>query len=565
MSGHSSGSVAPANRAAEPLRSHSAGSGQVHSTGIADQQHSRIRLVQDGAATAPDTLLDPPAVQVGVSHPISPMSPAYAGVDDIHDAGTTGTVSAAPVTRRHNFVKSSRRYVCSLAVADAFVGAIAATAPTIFSRSIGGDLSTTVLLAIIGALVWPAAIGLARGYVRNRIGVGADEVRAVLRAGMWVVVAGAFPAGLMDGQTYLKLVVTAVPLAVILSTVARFTARKVLHHRQSSGLSVRQVIVVGSAAATAELTARLNRETHCGMKVIGACVPRAEFDQAHDHGLRVVGDLSTVASVVKLHDCDAVAVTSDDSTRNTYLRELAWSLEGTGIEMLVDPGLVEVAGPRLHIRPVMGAPLVHIEQPRFTGWRRAVKRGSDVVLAGLLLAIGFIPMLVISLLVKFQDGGAILFAQQRVGRGGKPFTMFKFRSMVADAEDRKADLLDQNESDGALFKMKADPRVTRLGKFLRAYSLDELPQLINVLNGTMSLVGPRPHLAHEVAQMPYAARRALVTPGVTGLWQVEGRSELSGEDGIRLDLRYVENWTLTMDLLILWKTASAVLYRRGSY
>jgi lipopolysaccharide/colanic/teichoic acid biosynthesis glycosyltransferase len=174
-------------------------------------------------------------------------------------------------------------------------------------------------------------------------------------------------------------------------------------------------------------------------------------------------------------------------------------------------------------------------------------------------------MLCIAALVKLEDGGPVIFRQTRVGRGGEMFTMLKFRSMVIDAENRKADLMACNEGNGGLFKLRDDPRITRIGKILRDSSLDELPQLLNVLSGSMSLVGPRPHLASELAQMPReAVRRSLVTPGLTGLWQVSGRSDLDGNDAVRLDLRYVENWSLTLDLLILWKTASAVLARRGA-
>jgi exopolysaccharide biosynthesis polyprenyl glycosylphosphotransferase len=301
------------------------------------------------------------------------------------------------------------------------------------------------------------------------------------------------------------------------------------------------------------------------MRVIGVCIPSDEVTRAYGLGLPVLGDLSDVADVVRRTGCDGVAVTSDDATRYNYLRELAWSLEGTGAEMLVDPGLVEVAGPRMHIRPLMGFPLLHIEEPHFTGWRRLAKRAADVVLTSLGLILISPIMIGVALAIKLQDGGPVIFRQTRVGRRGEPFTMFKFRSMVIDAEARKAALLQNNEGKGGLFKLSHDPRITRLGKFLRDFSLDELPQLFNVLNGTMSLVGPRPHLAHELAQMPSeASRRSLVTPGLTGLWQVSGRSDLEGDDAVRLDLRYVENWSLTMDLLIMWKTASAVLAKRGA-
>ena len=219
----------------------------------------------------------------------------------------------------------------------------------------------------------------------------------------------------------------------------------------------------------------------------------------------------------------------------------------------------------MHIRPLMGFPLLHVEEPHFTGWRRVVKRATDLVLASIGLVIISPLMLGIATVVKLQDGGPVLFRQARIGRGGQPFTMLKFRSMVMDAEDRKLELLAHNEGKGGLFKLSHDPRVTPVGHFLRKYSLDELPQLFNVLDGSMSLVGPRPHLASELALMPNEAhRRSLVTPGLTGLWQVSGRSDLEGDQAVRLDLRYVENWSFTLDLQILWKTISAVLAMRGA-
>ena len=302
------------------------------------------------------------------------------------------------------------------------------------------------------------------------------------------------------------------------------------------------------------------------MRVVGVCLPTAELPRPVMYDVPVLGTLAQVADVVQALGCDAVAVTSDDATRFRYLRELAWSLEDTGVELLVDPGLVEIAGPRMRIRPLIGFPLLHVEQPHFTGWRRLLKRVTDVVLTSLGLVVAAPLLLAIAAAIKLSDGGPVIFRQTRVGRGGETFTMFKFRSMVVDAETRKADLVSLNEASGALFKMRSDPRVTRLGSFLRTFSLDELPQLFNVLNGTMSLVGPRPHLAAELALMPQeAVRRSLVTPGLTGLWQISGRSNLAAEHSIRLDLRYVENWSLALDLLILVKTASAVVNRRGAH
>jgi exopolysaccharide biosynthesis polyprenyl glycosylphosphotransferase len=478
-------------------------------------------------------------------------------------------VVTVPASKR--FAEWSRRYLIILAVADALIGGFAAAAPASISDTLSGSNAVSKLF-FVGLLVWPAAIALRRGYRRDRIGVGFDEPRAVLRACSTVVVAGALPVGFMAIPTgastmyaLLKLVVCSVPFAVVLSLAARFLARKALHHLQRNGRSLRHLVVVGSFAAAQQLTERIQREPYGGMKVVGVCLPTAELPRPVVDGIPVLGNLNQVAEVVHALGCDAVAVTSDDATRYSYLRELAWSLEGAGVELLVDPGLVEVAGPRMHIRPLMGFPLVHVEEPNFTGWRRFVKRISDIVLTSIGLIVIAPAMLAIAAVIKLQDGGPVIFRQQRVGQGGELFTMLKFRSMVPDAEDRKIQLLHYNEGNGGLFKMRDDPRITPFGRLLRSSSLDELPQLFNVLAGSMSLVGPRPHLASELALMPSeASRRSLVTPGLTGLWQVSGRSNMEGDDAIRLDLRYVENWSFTLDLLILWKTMSAVLAKRGA-
>ena len=479
---------------------------------------------------------------------------------------------AESIPARNRFSAWSRRYLAAVAGADAMIGGFATAVPAAISDTLRLWSYAVPVLWLIGMITWPAAVALRHGYRRAWIGVGLDELRAVMRAGTVVVVASALPVGFLavprsESIMYalLKLVVVAVPFAVLCSLLARFIARRVLHRLQARGASLRNVVVVGSFRATQQLSERIRREPHSGMRVIGVCLPGDELPRPIIDGIPVLGSLAQVADVVRALGCDAVAVTSDDATRAGYLRELAWSLEGAGVELLVDPGLVEVAGPRMHIRPLIGFPLVHVEEPYFVGWRRIVKRITDVTLTvtGLLV---IAPVLgVIALAIKVSDGGPVIFRQTRIGRGGEPFTVLKFRSMVVDAESRKAGLMGLNEGKGALFKMTRDPRVTRVGQFLRDFSLDELPQLFNVLAGSMSLVGPRPHLAAEIAAMPtQASRRSLVTPGLTGLWQVSGRSELEAEDSIRLDLRYVENWSFTLDLLILWKTISAVLGRRGA-
>jgi exopolysaccharide biosynthesis polyprenyl glycosylphosphotransferase len=494
-----------------------------------------------------------------------------------HDKAASDFAITIPTNQR--FAVWSLRYLLLLAAVDALIGGIALAIPASISHTLY-FYQAVPLICLVGFLFWPLAMALSRGYRRARIDVGSGEFRAVMLAGTVLIMALALPAGVFavagDGLDHsqmprsplllLKVAVVGVPIAVFLSLTARIFARKLLHRLQKKGRNARHVIVVGSFAAARQLTARIQREPHSGIKVIGYCLPPKELPQEVLDGLPVLGSLDQVASVVRAVGCDAVVVTSDDATRYNYLRQLAWSLEGGGADLLVDPGLEEVAGPRLHIRPGIGFSLVEVDEPKFTGWQRLIKRVGEIVLTSIGLIVAAPLMLGIAVAVKLQDPGPVIFRQPRVGRGGKLFTMLKFRSMVRDAEARKVDLLATNEGHGALFKLRDDPRVTRLGKFLRDFSLDELPQLFNVLRGSMSLVGPRPHLAHEVAQMPLeATRRSLVSPGLTGLWQISGRSDLKEEDAVKLDLRYVENWSLALDMQILWKTAWAVLARRGAH
>jgi len=302
-----------------------------------------------------------------------------------------------------------------------------------------------------------------------------------------------------------------------------------------------------------------------GYVVVATCLPRGDaFEEPGSESLGR-GEMDILKAVDEW-DVDVVAVAADPELAGHSLRKLSWALEQRGIELIVSPGIVEVAGPRISIRPVAGLSLLHLERPSVSGGPHLLKTIFDrVVGCGLLLAVS--PILVVTaVLVKLTSRGPVLFRQTRVGRGGEEFKMLKFRTMVADAEARKAELVALNEGNGVLFKLRDDPRVTKVGKYLRRFSIDELPQLVNVLRGDMSLVGPRPPLPAEVAQ--YAiddARRMLVKPGLTGLWQVSGRSDLTWEESMRLDLRYADNWSIALDLLILWKTARAVLGKDGAY
>jgi exopolysaccharide biosynthesis polyprenyl glycosylphosphotransferase len=418
--------------------------------------------------------------------------------------------------------------------------------------------------ALLPALWWGAVL-LAGGYDSRFIGLGSDEFRRILNAAVSLTAAialASYAAKLNLARGYMAI---ALPSLAILDLGARYLIRKNLHRLRSRGLCTRQVIAVGHAVAVAELVITLRRESYHGLSVVAACladVP-ASLEVA---GVPVAGELSAVAAAVSHFGADSVAVLSCPEMGGARLRELAWELEKTGTDLCVAPALLDVAGPRTTIRPVAGLPLLHVDHPELAGGRQVVKGVFDKAAAIAALAVLAPLFLAIALAIRFTDKGPALFRQTRVGRDGRSFTLYKFRTMVVDADQRKAQLAAHNEADGELFKMRRDPRVTRTGAWLRHWSLDELPQLFNVLRGDMSMVGPRPALPEEAARYAYHVRRRLVVkPGITGLWQVSGRSDLPWDEAVRLDLRYVENWSFALDLQILWKTGSAVIHGSGAY
>jgi exopolysaccharide biosynthesis polyprenyl glycosylphosphotransferase len=328
-------------------------------------------------------------------------------------------------------------------------------------------------------------------------------------------------------------------------------------------------MAAGSPDTVRDLIERTRLESHVGWRVEAACTPTGRGGDGNGSevdGVPVVGTLDEIADHVRRGGYRVVAVTADAEWNPLRLRQLAWDLERTPAEMVVAPVLMEVAGPRLHVSGVLGMPLLRVSAPAFTGGRRIVKEVFDRVGSAIMLTL-LLPLLIaVSVGIVLDDRGPVFYRQRRVGRGGESFNMWKFRTMVKDADRRRSDLVECNDGAGPLFKMRKDPRVTRLGMLLRRYSLDELPQLFNVLAGRMSLVGPRPPLPEETATYgPDVRRRLLVKPGLTGLWQVSGRSDLSWAEAIRLDLRYVEDWSLALDAAILWKTLRAVVSGSGAY
>jgi exopolysaccharide biosynthesis polyprenyl glycosylphosphotransferase len=354
-----------------------------------------------------------------------------------------------------------------------------------------------------------------------------------------------------------------IPGGGLLAAVGRYLLRRSLHRRRLRGECLRPVLAIGNEDSIADLVARTRRAPHHGWTITAACTPTGVGGDIA--GVPVVGDLDSASSMVATGRCGVVAVAPALGWTPRRLHELAWDLEGTGVDLVVHPGLMEVSGPRLHVSPVDGLPLLRLTEPTFTGIPRLVKAAMDILTASLLLLILAPALLMIYLAVRV-DGGASLFRQTRVGRNGRPFRMLKFRTMIVGAERLQESLNGRNEANGPLFKIKNDPRITTVGGWLRKYSLDELPQLFNVLLGSMSLVGPRPPLPNEVACYARdAQRKLLVKPGLTGLWQISGRSDLPWEEALRLDLRYVEDWSLALDAVILWKTVRAVFSGQGAY
>jgi exopolysaccharide biosynthesis polyprenyl glycosylphosphotransferase len=465
-----------------------------------------------------------------------------------------------------------RAYVRRIVVLDSAILVLAVLGG--YVARFGGDepRGSEVSYLVTGpglVLAWLVSMKLFRCYDDRVLGYGADEYRRVTSASLRLVgaiaIAG-YIANVGIARGFLAITFAAGTVGLV---GARFAARKHLHRERSRGSGwYRRVLVVGDTPHVLELVHTLKREPYAGYRVVGTCIPDALLAPVPQRlgDVPVVGSFRNIADVAAAIGADTVAVTASGELTATRLRRLGWQLEGTGIDLVLAPALTDVAGPRIHTRPVAGLPLIHVEAPEFRGARKLIKGFVDRAVSFMALTLALPVLGIIALAIKLDSRGPVLFRQIRVGQGGQEFHVYKFRTMVVNADELLAKLAARNETDGLMFKMRSDPRVTRVGRFLRKWSLDELPQLANVLFGDMSLVGPRPPLPSEVARYDGdVARRLLVKPGMTGLWQVSGRSDLSWEDGIRLDLYYVENWSLAADLTILWKTFGAVILSRGAY
>ena len=458
-----------------------------------------------------------------------------------------------------------RRYQRLAVFGDCVAGLAASLAALLFrfrSEPPTGYLALTFGLP----LLWVAVVALQRGYEQRFLGTGPEEYRRVADAGLLLFATIAVVSYALRSELARGYVFPAVPATVLLSLLLRRQLRAWIYALRSRGQGLQRVLVVGRADAVVSVIEKLDHEPQHGLVPVGACVPFVGVAVSHVQQVPVVGDPSRVVQAVDETGAHVVAVVSHPDMSGQALRRLSWSLEERGVELIVSPGIIEVAGPRLSIRPVAGLSLLHLERPAANGGRMLGKVILDRSVGILMLALTAPLFVAIAVAVRLTSPGPAFFRQTRVGVEGRHFTMLKFRSMVADADTQRQALLGLSDGNGVLFKMRADPRITRVGAFLRRFSLDELPQLLNVVRGDMSLVGPRPPLPEEVeGYSDDAVRRLKVKPGVTGLWQVSGRSNLSWEESLRLDLRYTDNWSLALDLSILWRTLRAVTRGSGAY
>jgi len=471
------------------------------------------------------------------------------------------------------------RSKCSrqLRIVDAFVVTWAVAGAYVIRFGWGPDFEVVgqetiyIWISIALVVVWWIMLGAWNSRQSRILGAGPDEYKRVAAASLWLFGLVAIVSYVLRLDTARGYVGVALPAGLFGLLLARWLIRQHLNVNRQMGHSMSRLLLLGGPSAVAHLARSLRTAQHAGYLPVAVYTPNtSEFPSVEpESGLPVVGnspDAKAIVEAIEACSADAVAVSAGVQLHPQTLRHLGWELASRNVGLIMAPALTDIAGPRIHTQQVAGLPLIHVTTPTLEGGQRVAKRLFDVAVSALLIVLSLPVMAVVAILIKLDDGKPVLFKQDRVGMKGTPFQMFKFRSMVLDAEARLDSLRGSNEGSGLLFKMKDDPRVTSIGRLLRKFSLDELPQLFNVFMGSMSLVGPRPPLPSEVeAYEQDVRRRLLVKPGLTGLWQVSGRSNLSWQDSVRLDLYYVENWSLAGDLLILLKTFRAVFRSAGAY
>ena len=411
------------------------------------------------------------------------------------------------------------------------------------------------ILALLVLVSWLFFLWLNGSRDTNILGFGADEYKKLTNATLLSFTSVAFISYIFKLEISRLFVLSVFPFGLLVLFIVRRILRRRLLRARNEGRYLSRVLLLHSGL-TDPVEQRLAIAQHAGFNVVYKITTADNFNF----------DVKEIVSTAMSNNCDQIMVGQSAVISAAELRKLGWALEQTNIDLIVAPAVTEIAGPRLKVSNVEGLPLLHLEQPTFNGASIVTKRVLDLTLSvvGLIVILPF--LLIVALVIKFYDQGSILYIQTRIGQNNKEFEVYKFRTMYEGSHEQRAKIMANIKKDPRLAKDPQDPRVTKPGLFLRRWSIDEIPQIINVLKGEMSLVGPRPPLAEEVNQYEKSeTRRLLVKPGLTGLWQVSGRSELDWEDAVRLDLYYVENWSLTLDILIIIRTAAAVWRGEGAY
>ena len=440
----------------------------------------------------------------------------------------------------------------------------------------GRVLPTYTMVSLTIVSLWVLALWQAGSWRQSQLGTGTTEYNSVVLATVFTFVAIALFSYLTKAEIARGYLLLAMPIGLVTLLAARWAWRQVLVRQRAAGRYTDSAVIVGSVRSANELAAKLITHNELGLRVVGAFLAQHSTPLSASQqltlttgGIPIWGGIDDLIPTIRSHRIDSVIICSADELSPSTVRRLGWELLPSHEKLYLAANIVDVAGTRLALKPVAGVPLIEVEQPKFEGLNRFAKRWFDIFGVIVALIVAAPIMLICAIAVKLTDRGPVFFTQQRVGYSGAQFRMVKFRTMSVGAESM-LNRLDGVEHDAAgntvLFKLRDDPRVTSAGRWMRRFSLDELPQLFNVLTGSMSLVGPRPPLASEVEQYESVVlNRFIVKPGITGLWQVSGRSDLSWEDSVKADLGYVQNWSIMLDIIILWRTVKAVITGKGAY
>jgi exopolysaccharide biosynthesis polyprenyl glycosylphosphotransferase len=494
----------------------------------------------------------------------------------VRNGSPEAATAGKPPKEIHERSKWERRYAANVRITDTLVvcGAVIlaqfvrfgapATAPSYVNHYV---TAYSALLVVI----WLSTLAVFRSRSPRYIGAGTEEYRRVAAASFWTFGAIAMAELLLKLSISRGYLAVALPAGVLGLLLSRWMWRVYVARKRAHGAYGTAVLAVGGSDAVANLASELTGDPKNGYHVVGVCITgygarRDELLVVNNREIPILGGASSALQAIRECGADTVAIAGTGDFGVQGLRRFIWELEPMGVDLMVSPGVMDVALNRLVMRPLAGLPLLHIDKPQYQGTKRFQKRAFDTCFAFAALA-GTLPLLLATAIaVKLTSRGPVFYSAERIGIDGRPFSMLKFRTMVQDADKQLESLFGNNESDGLLFKIREDPRVTPVGRVLRRFSIDELPQFINVLRQEMSVVGPRPPLRREVeAYDDDVQRRLLVKPGVTGLWQVSGRSDLSWDRAVRLDLSYIDNWSMVSDIVIIAKTVRAVFARTGAY